>query len=314
MADLHEMLLKRAERAFSQMTIGQAWESRRAIIGTANMPAGEEQQLAEEALETLRLGGKPSAPQLAALELAIRLMRPAPLSKRGSLDDLPEEAASSFQDWPAFQKSVTPFLYSIGRIDQFPEEAVGTGFLISDKLLVTNRHVLSQLSRGTEVLEQGQAVVRFKHEYQSPDEPPVAIKRVVAVHPALDMALLEVEKKDYNDGRLPLAIDPAEVEEGHPVVAIGYPFNDSVRNPLFISTVFGARFGVKRAAPGEVTGVAANSIFHDCSTLGGNSGSPILSMKTSRLVGIHRDGRFMYRNEAANGASVSEFVTAHLNQ
>jgi hypothetical protein len=110
-----------------------------------------------------------------------------------------------------------------------------------------------------------------------------------------------------------LPIDPIGVDKGHPVVAVGYPSDDPLRNPLFISAIFDDRFGVKRAAPGEVTGLASQSIFHDCSTLGGNSGSPILSMKSAHVVGMHRDGFFMYRNEAVNGALLNEFVKKHLN-
>jgi hypothetical protein len=125
------------------------------------------------------------------------------------------------------------------------------------------------------------------------------------------MALLAVEPVSSTPARTPLAVEINPVNEGDGVVAIGYPFDDPARNPLFINALFGGKFGVKRAAPGEVLRSSRTSIFHDCSTLGGNSGSPILSMKTARVVGLHRDGFFMYRNEAVDGASLGEFVSQH---
>jgi hypothetical protein len=310
MNDYHQQLLGRAERAFNKAPIAVYNKRVRAIIG----PQAEIYQgLAEEAMEALKNGEVPTPKQLAALEMVIRVMRPAPLSKKADIEVLDSEVALSFPHWNSFRSSVKPFLYSIGRIDLLPDRAIGTGFLISPELLVTNRHVLDMLSNGSGVLERGQALVRFKYEYASPDEDPLDILGHVAVHPSLDIALLEVERRDCIDGRRPLAIDTNDIEKGHPVVAIGYPSDDPVRNPLFVGAIFGDRFGVKRAAPGEVIGTAAQAIYHDCSTLGGNSGSPIMSMRSARVIGLHRDGLFTYRNEAVDAASLSEFVDRYLH-
>lgn len=313
MDDQHKLYLARATRAFQNKPVEHVLDRIKAIVGPNNMPPIEQSKLAQKALDRLKEGKRPTPKQLAALEFVIRLMRPVPLSRQGTLDSLAAEVAPSFPDWTGFQKSVKPFLYSIGRIDLWPKESVGTGFLISDGVLVTNKHVLDHVSKGTGALEKGQAVVRFRYEFGTPDEEePVNITGVLAVHDELDIALLKVDKQNFTDAWQPLAVEQTPLEAGHPVVAIGYPFDDSKRNPLFISAVFENKFGVKRAAPGEVAGFSRQSIFHDCSTLGGNSGSPILSMKTSRVVGLHRDGYFLYRNEAVDGASLGEFVQPHL--
>ena len=309
MSDYYDSLRERAGRAFQKKPIADFENRVRAIIGPA---AAQVQGPAQDALNALNNGEEPTPAQLAALELAIRTMRPAPLSKNGELPALEDEVASNFLEWEGFRSSVKPFLYTIGRIDLASGQGVGTGFLISNSLLVTNKHVLDVLSFGTNRLERGQAVVRFREEYNSGTEKPVDIIEAVGVHPTLDMSLLRIEEKTFGDGRLPLTIETAEMKAGQAVVAVGYPFEDKVRNPLFVSALFGDRFGVKRAAPGEIVGTANQSIFHDCSTLGGNSGSPILSMDSARVVGIHRDGFFMYRNEAVNGKSLSDFVTPHL--
>jgi S1-C subfamily serine protease len=277
------------------------------------MPSTEQGQLAQQALDRMRSLQRPTPQQLTALEYLIRLMRPAPLSKNGTLENMDADLSKTFPDWTTFRESVKPYLYSIGRIDSLStQKSIGTGFLVSDKLLVTNRHVLDQLSCGTNMLEKGQGVVWFGQEHATPDKQGRAeITGVVAVHASLDMALLAVEPPGNTPARTPLAVESSPVNEGDDVVAVGYPFDDPARNPIFINALFGNHFGVKRAAPGEVLRSSQASIFHDCSTLGGNSGSPILSMKTARVVGLHRDGFFMYRNEAVDGASLGEFVSQH---
>jgi V8-like Glu-specific endopeptidase len=58
--------------------------------------------------------------------------------------------------------------------------------------------------------------------------------------------------------------------------------------------------------------VGGGRVYHDCSTLGGNSGSPLFSLRTARVVGLHCEGYFMYRNEAIDGATLHAFVQPHL--
>ena len=51
--------------------------------------------------------------------------------------------------------------------------------------------------------------------------------------------------------------------------------------------------GKKRWSPGEVTSMDATrgSCLHDCSTLGGSSGSCILALASHKVVGMHFGGR-----------------------
>ena len=293
----------------SATLVRQVLERVKAIVGPTNMPPVEQEAFATEALEALRDGERPTPQQLAALEFIVRMMRPVLLSCESSLEGLDGDLAPAFPDWDGFRETARPFLYSVGRIDLAPAEPVGTGFLVSAGLLVTNRHVLDVLSRGTNLLEKGQAVVRFKYEYGSgEDEKPVDILRVVAVHPQLDLALLEV---GGTAARRPLEVEEEAVEVGHPVVVVGYPLEDTKRNPLFLNVLFKDIYGVKRGAPGEVAGHAPQTLMHDCSTVGGNSGSPVFSMRTGRVVGIHREGFFLYRNGSVDGTSLKDFVNPH---
>ena len=135
----------------------------------------------------------------------------------------------------------------------------------------------------------------------------VAIAGVAAIHPKLDMVLLSVAKL----GRPVVEMESVFVTEATRVATVGFPAEDPVNNPLFLSGVFGGRFGVKRAALGEVLdGTEAPSLFHDCSTTQGNSGSPIFSLSSGKAAGIHRAGYFMYRNEAVDAQELRKFVQA----
>jgi len=304
---------ERFERAFHKMTIDQVWELRRAIVGPANMPPGEQGDLAKAALAALKAGTAPTPKQLAALELIVRLMRPSLLSTNRTIEDLPPEASGFTDDWDDFRAGVRPSLYTVGRLDDGMRKGVGTGFLVSDKLLATNTHVLDVLSSGTRELERGQASVRFKSEFNAvPDERPFDVVKVVAVHETLDLSLLEVDPVPLGNDRKVLPLAPEQATKGDAVVVLGYPQNDSERNPMFVTSIFGNRFGVKRVAPGELIDVKASGVYHDCSTLGGNSGSPVVSLKSRRVVAVHRSGSFMFRNESVPGAGLGAFIQANL--
>jgi endonuclease G len=123
--------------------------------------------------------------------------------------------------------------------------------------------------------------------------------------PGPDVALLRVE------GELPPALplqEDALAAAGLPnrnVYVAGYPFNDS-RNPLWARLeVFGNIYGVKRLAPGQLQELSGQPIgdgntylLHDSSTLGGNSGSPIVDLESNRVIGLHFSGSFQEANFA----------------
>ena len=63
---------------------------------------------------------------------------------------------------------------------------------------------------------------------------------------------------------------------------------------------------MKRAQPGHVTGVlkprpdhdVVGNMKHDASTLGGNSGSPVVDLATGDVIGLHCGGVYMLENYA----------------
>jgi len=307
-----ERLLGRAQRTFGGLRVDEAVAKVRAIIGLPAVPDSE--NAAQSALDKLASGReRPTATELAALEFVIRMMRPAPLSRNGKLDPLPSKPGSSVYQpavaaaWDQFRDKASAIVYSVGRLDRVtgPNPQTGTGFLVGDGLVLTNHHVLSALSHGADELEEGMAVIRFYQEYEGPEPIPSApVLKVIAIHPTLDMALLEIKMPD---ARPALTLDTRALPPHLLVGTIGYPFKDD-RNPLFVDAIYENRYGVKRGAIGEVMDSHDHLIYHDCSTLGGNSGSPVMALDTGGVIALHFTGEFMYRNEAVAAGDVTEFV------
>jgi endonuclease G len=74
--------------------------------------------------------------------------------------------------------------------------------------------------------------------------------------------------------------------------------------------IFGNIYNKKRLAPGQITGSQSTRLLHDCSTLGGNSGSAIVDLKSGQAVGLHFAGRFLEANFAVPAHVVAERLDA----
>jgi len=113
-----------------------------------------------------------------------------------------------------------------------------------------------------------------------------------------DLAFLQLAKRPHLPPPVPLWTE--RIDTGRGVVVIGYPARDSRNEPDAVTQVFGDIYDVKRLAPGLITGAPRKDWFftHDCSTLGGNSGSLVADIETGRAVGLHFGGRFGEANFA----------------
>ncbi len=118
MPDQLSQLRSRVSRALSGTTVEAAGQRMRAIVGP--VPEGD----AKLAIDKLEQGQIPTPQELAALEMLVRLMRPAPLCQGGLVGNLPADN-HAFPDWAAFQQAVRPYLYCIGRIDSVAPENIG---------------------------------------------------------------------------------------------------------------------------------------------------------------------------------------------
>jgi hypothetical protein len=309
-SDGYNDLYGRAQRAIAGRNLDTIVARTRAIVGP---PLADLKGDTHDGLEALKKGRKPSADQVAALQAVVRSMRPSVLSRQGSIDALPEEVMPVFSDWPAFVGMIIPHLYTIGRVDHvgqgaLPAEPFGTGFLIAPDLFLTNHHVVTLLTGGTDVINRAKAEVRFVQEFGAPDAAAVPVLGVYSFHEEHDAAILRLAADQQLQSRQPLKWSDTSPGIGEQVVVVGYPSLDTARNPLFVEAIFGGKLNVKRLAPGELIGSREGAVYHDCSTLGGTSGSPVVDIKSGRVVGLHRDGYFLARNEAVSADGLRDFV------
>jgi hypothetical protein len=194
-----ESLLERASRTYGDGPLLDVRERTRAIVGAA---LGED---AARALDDLRHGRVPTARELAALEWSIRLLRPALLvGPHGQLPPLPAaypEVGREFPHWDRLCAQIAPLLASIGRIDRVwdgQRRLCGTGFLVSRDTILTNRHVLDDLSFGSRMLSDDMATIHFRYEHGgSPQEQAVKITGVRAYSRTHDLALLEIPPQPH---------------------------------------------------------------------------------------------------------------------
>lgn len=128
----------------------------------------------------------------------------------------------------------------------------------------------------------------------------VRTKLLVIERPeARSLILLGVEEQ-AQDGRafpepLALARNAPRPAEGRPVYVAGYPFADTRVPPDVQSRVFGGVYGVKRLQPGRLLMVEGDdgALLHDCLTLAGNAGSPVVDLETGLVLGVHYAGRWV---------------------
>jgi S1-C subfamily serine protease len=186
---------------------------------------------------------------------------------------------------------------------------VGTASLVAPTTLMTNRHVAQEFCARVGpawTFRQGMTSrIDFLGELGSTTSVEFEITDVIGLHEKHDLALLRVQSVSP-DGRVlpdPLSVAASEPRDllGRDVYVVGYPALDSRRNePEQLRQIFAEVYDVKRLQPGRTVGYSTmySAVEHDCSTLGGNSGSPVVDLETHQVIGLHFGGRFGVGNYA----------------
>lgn len=291
-------MLQRVERALQGAPVSSLWPTARALTGLgAAATASLDVALAERAVEKLRAGREPHPAELEALEMGLRLARPA-LRLMGSR--LPESPA--LQLTPPQRAVVEALLPGVALIGWIGGGGFATGFLVSPRVLVTNRHVAEYMARFEDALGSEHFLAWFADQEQPGRDAGVPIRRVIDGHPTEDVALVELAREAPDAVEVHIAREPA-LQVGDRVIVVGYPLFDA-RSPHCVDALFENVFSVKRASPGEITSVDGHRFAHDCSTLCGSSGSPIIDCRTGLVVGIHASGQFAFQNTAVSSSAI----------
>lgn len=263
-----------------------------------------------------------------ALEAIVRRVGRPPLVVRNDgveLEDLPDFPAGT----DALIKGVERSVLSVGRVEFVNHSMAwgGTGWVVHEeddgaRIVATNRHVAKVVAqRGfdgsgvflrspTSGLRYG-AEIDFKEEVGSNpgDARPVEVVAItyLADDASPDVALLRITGDDLPSA-LPLAA--AEAEADQLVALIGYPAYDSRNDPDDQARYFRDLYEVKRFAPGFVMQALGGrrALTHDCTSLGGNSGSPLISLADGTVVGLHFAGQYGVANSAVGVETLRRLI------
>jgi hypothetical protein len=197
---------------------------------------------------------------------------------------------------------------------------VGTGWLAAEDIIVTNRHVAREFGRRGAagfVFRAGTnggpmtSRIDFLEEDQRLTSLEYGVDSILWIAPPgeADVAFLRVARRT-RDRPLPPPIPLAEsIAEDDFVATIGYPARDPrVPDQQLVKQIFGDVYDKKRLAPGQVMSVGPDEIEHDCSTLGGNSGSVVVSLKTGQALALHFSGLYMEANYAVSALKVRDLL------
>ncbi len=257
--------------------------------------------------------------QLPALEAIVRLTGRPPLVIRNDavelepLPDLPPDTGVKI-------KAVQKWIPSVGRVEFVNASARwgGTGWVIDSRptgdIIITNRHVAKQVAQraadGSGVFMLNPAGVPsgirvdFREEAGSSANDTSHTVKIVAIEYladdlAADCALLRVAT-DAAVRPSPLQLATADGVIDELVTLIGYPARDSRNDADAQEKYFRELYDVKRLAPGRITQALSGEtlLMHDCTSLGGNSGSPLISLESGKVVGLHFAGVFGVNNSA----------------
>lgn len=270
------------------------------------------------------LGADPEAMLRAfpeGLEAIVRATDRPPLLVRGgaaawtAIDDLPDLTRGVLD-------AIAPAIASVGRVEfiNHPQTWGGTGFVVDAapfgrRIVATNRHVAAIVARrvadGTGLFLRSDrhvaygARVDFHEEIgaargDASREVPVTAVRYLADEAEADLALLEIAVRE---GLMPdpIPLSGRRAREHELVATIGYPARADQRDVVAQALYFGEDLGVKRLSPGRILNSRPGEILsYDCTTLGGSSGSCLVSLETQAVLGVHYWGE-----EGSHNAAVS---------
>ncbi|GLS17134.1 serine protease [Labrys miyagiensis] len=241
------------------------------------------------------------------------------------------EAGKLRDDLGVCRSRIEPLLTRIGRIDiegfaSMP--FVGTGWIVDDGIVATNRHVAELFARqggegfafrigsDGEPLSVSLNTGHFRNGADGGVNLPIA--SVLYIEPeasAVDIAFLKLSAKAPIGALSPLPVAEEAADPMRPLCAIGYPARapaSVIPDQALMQQLYRGSYDVKRLAPGYLIAESDERLSHDCTTLGGSSGSCVVAMATGEVVGLHFAGIYMKENQAVPARILRDYVKGKL--
>lgn len=213
---------------------------------------------------------------------------------------------------------------AVGRLELGQHDTLGwcgTGWLLEDNLVVTNRHVAELFAQESgrsfrfRRNQRGQVVsarIDFREEYRVAQSNEFGIAEVLWMAQNSDTAPdLAVLKLKASEG-LPEPLEIAEKDSaaGQWIGVVGYPAFDDRNASAPMLEIFENIFEVKRFAPGQVVKSSKGVWYltHEATTLGGNSGSAVLDLESGKVAGLHFGGSFRETNYAVKASMIRKII------
>lgn len=200
-------------------------------------------------------------------------------------------------------------VYQVGFANQRPEiraRVSGTGFLIGEGLLATNRHVAEPWYGDAEseaLIHRGASAMLESLVVFFPGSPTPVNLSPASVSPSSDLAVLRAEDLDAVRGLTVLPLAKAASSPGELVTVIGYPMGIAgmvAKSPTGIYERLAYRHGDITAASelaalslirpsatcGHLGDVVGDKLIYDAPTAHGGSGGPVFNAK-GEVIGIN---------------------------
>ena len=198
----------------------------------------------------------PPRPEIALETIVLRVGRPvlAVFRNEPRLEFRDAESEIRRQRLLDAHDHLVAAISAVGRIEvaNHPRfEWIGTGWLIDDDIVVTNRHVANEFGRHNGsgfVFRQGSAnrpmtaTIDFLEEFDRLDSREFRLRRILHIEgdEGPDMALLQVEPIKGQDSAAPIALASGRARQDQQVAVIGYPAKDSrIPDQQLMQDIFG---------------------------------------------------------------------------
>ena len=207
-----------------------------------------------------------------------------------------------------------------GRVDLINDpdyKWVGTAWRVNEDTFITNQHVAKLFSlaqNGNISIRPGIKVhIDIAEEHASEEQLEYLIGSIRHIENVsmggVDMAVLTLDRKAADIAADPIELAPTSTDSEF-IGVVGYPAYD-YRNPQDVmDRIFNGNYNVKRLAPGKImqSSYSENVFTHNCTTLGGNSGSVVFDIASGSAIGLHFAGNALRQNYAVKANAINRVL------